>query len=165
MILPSIEIYMGCTNAEQNIDSLMMICCGLIGTLKTIWFRIYANNLTDNYKSALNDYLIIENGNQRSIMRRHAFIGRMIFYFICFSYINCIIFALTPLLSHHDVSHSNATNKNFLRGYPIPSACALVYFNFSNIIYRITYLVEVIAMLLSDNTYIGNVCLSFLVFS
>jgi len=164
VILPSIEIYMGCTDAELNVDCLMLICCGMIGVLKMILFRIYANNLTDNYGSALKDYLTIKNGNQRSVMRRHAFMGRTICYFmICSSYVSCMIISLIPLLANNEFS-INATGKNF-REYPIPSRCALGYFNPPNSIYRIIYLAQAIAMMLSSNTYIGNICLLFQIFT
>ncbi|KAH0956336.1 OrP2 [Eciton burchellii] len=155
MILPCIEIYMGCTDAELNVDCLMLICCGMIGMLKMILFRIYANNLTDNYGSALNDYVTIKNGNQRSVMRRHAFMGRIICYFmICSCYVSCVIISLIPLLADNEFN-INATGKNF-RKYPIPSRCALGYFNLPNSIYRIIYFAQTIAMMLSSNTYMGN---------
>lgn len=72
---------MGCTDIEQNIDCLMLICCGVLGVLKTTWFRIYSDSLITNYDSALNDYLTIDNTKDRDIMRKPTFIGRI----LCFS--------------------------------------------------------------------------------
>jgi len=164
-ILPAIEIYMGCTHADLNIDCLMITCCGMIGVLKMIMFRIYANNLSDNYKSALKDYLTIRNGNQRNIMRRHAFIGRIVYcYMICSCYMGCVIISLIPLLTNNELSPINATSKNFMRVYPLPSGCALGYFNPPNSIYRIIYFIQAVALFLSCNAYIGNICLLFQVF-
>jgi len=95
VILPSIEIYMGCTDVELNVDCLMLISCGTIGKLKMILFCIYANNLTDNYGSALNDYLTIKNGNLRSVMPVTWSQGRIICCFMISScYISCIIISL-----------------------------------------------------------------------
>jgi len=164
-ILPPIEIYLGCTDADRNVDCLMMICCEMIGVLKMIMFRIYANNLSDNYGSALNDYIMHKNGNQRSIMRRHAFMGRIICYFlICPSYISSVILLLLPLLANNELTPINATGKDFMGIYPIPSRCTLGYFNPSNSIYRIIYFIQAVALFLSCNAYIGNICLLFQVF-
>ncbi|XP_018315067.1 uncharacterized protein [Mycetomoellerius zeteki] len=78
VILPSIELFTDCNNAEQNVDSLMLLCCGILGILKTVWFRIHARNLTNNYSSALNDYFMIKNAKHRAIMRKHASTGRIL---------------------------------------------------------------------------------------
>ncbi|EZA52554.1 ObirOr5-P1 [Ooceraea biroi] len=157
VILPSIELYMGCTNAEQNVDCLMLICCGMLGILKIILFRIYANNLIDNYESALNDYLNIENVKQRTIMRRHAFMGRILcFFMMSFSYISCVIYGLLPFLGDDDSLSINITNENSVREYTIPSRCALEYFNASNSIYRIVCFIETIALILATSANIGN---------
>jgi len=165
LILPPIEVYLGCTDADINVDCLMMICCGMIGTLKMIIFRVYANNLSDNYESALNDYLTLKNGNQRSIMRRHAFMARIICYFMITSgYISCMIISIIPLLTNNELSPNNATGKNFIGVYPIPSTCILGYFNPPNSIYRIIYFLQVVAIILCSTTYMGNICLSFQVF-
>lgn len=158
VILPSIELYMGCTDAEQNIDCLMLICCGTLGLLKMILFRIYANNLIDNYESALNDYMAMENVKQRAIMRRHAFIGRILCCsMMCFSYFSCVIYALIPLLGNDKKIPINVTNEVVVREYTIPSRCALEYFNPPNTIYRIVCCIEAIALILATSANIGNI--------
>jgi len=94
VILPSIELYMDCIDAEQNIDCFLIICCGLLGLLKIILFRMYARNLIENYQSALNDYVTIKNAKQCAIMRRYSFIERTLCCFImCFSYLSCLIYS------------------------------------------------------------------------
>jgi len=149
VILPSIELYMGCTDAEQNIDCLLIICCGLLGLLKIILFRIYARNLIDNYESALKDYVTIENAKQRAIMRRHSFIGRTLCCFImCFSYLSCLIYSFIPFLDNDESIYINVTNENSVREYTVPSKCALEYFNPSNSIYRIFCFTEAVALIL-----------------
>jgi len=153
---------MGCTDAELNVDCLLMMCCGIAGMVKMILYRIYVNNLTDNYGSALNDYLTLKNGNQRSVMRRHAFMGRIICYFLLSScYISCVIISIIPLLTDNEFSSINATGKNFMRVYPIPSRCSLGYFNSPNSIYIIIYFIQAVAMMLCSTTYMGNICLLF----
>jgi len=156
------ELYMGCTDVDQNIASLTIICCGLLGVLKMAWFRIYAKNLIDNYNSALNDYLTIENTKERDIMRKHAFIGR----FLCcsmlgFCYFGCVMYGIIPLL---DYDKSNQIkNENMILEYGLPSRCALEYFNFPTSMYEISCFFETVIMILAATANVGNIylCLDY----
>ncbi|XP_026823837.1 odorant receptor 13a isoform X2 [Ooceraea biroi] len=49
VILPSIELYMGCTNAEQNVDCLMLICCGMLGDDDSLSINITNENSVREY--------------------------------------------------------------------------------------------------------------------
>lgn len=144
---------MGCTDAEQNIDSLMLICCGVLGVQKTIIFRIYADNLKANYGAALNDYKTIEDAEYRFIMRRHASIGRILSCFmVFFSYFSVIIYSLIPLLGDDQGYQVNITNEDTLLEYPMPSRCALEYLNAPTnieLFYRIISLFEFIVLILT----------------
>lgn len=157
VILPSIELCMGYTDAEQNVDCIMFICCGILGVLKMIWFRIYANSLTDNYNSALNDYLTIENVEERAIMRKHAFIGRIVSYpMLGFSYFSCIMYGLIPFLSDKKITQINITNEDAILEYALPSGCIMEYINAPASMYKVLCFIQVVAMMLSTNANIGN---------
>lgn len=158
------EFYMGCTDAELNIDGLMLACCGVLGVLKTICFRLYAKNLTDNYGSALNDYLTIENTEHRAIMRRHAFMGRILSCFmVCFSYFSVTVYALIPLLGEELTDNQdnqiNVTNEDNVLDYPIPSRCALEYLHAPTSMYRTICLLEFIVLVLTCTCNHGNIYL------
>ncbi|XP_025987270.2 uncharacterized protein LOC113003180 [Solenopsis invicta] len=160
VIFPSMEFHMGCTNAEQNIDGLMLACCGVLGVLKLICFRIYAKNLTDNYGSARNDYLTIENTEHRAIMRRHAFLGRIVSCFmVCFSYVSVMIYSLIPLLGEEPTNEQdnqiNITDEIVL-DYPMPSRCALEYLHVPTSMYKIICLLEFIVLVLTCTCNHGN---------
>lgn len=164
VILPIMEFHMGCTNAGQNIDGLMLACCGVLGVLKTICFRIYAKNLISNYGSALNDYQTIENIEYRAIMRRHSFIGRTVSCFmVCFSYINVVLYGLIPLLgedlSNDQNNQINITNEEIL-DYPMPSRCALEYLHVptNDIIYNTICFMESFVLFLTCTCNHGNIC-------
>lgn len=161
VIVPSIELCMGCTDAEQNVDCIMFICCGTLGMLKMIWFRIYANSLIDNYSSAINDYLTIENVDEREIMRKHAFIGRIISCpMLLLSYFSCIIYGLIPFLGSDERNQINVTrsmNEDAILKYAIPSGCTMEYFNAPASLYQVFCLIQVVAMILSTNAHIGNI--------
>ncbi|XP_018363118.1 PREDICTED: odorant receptor 13a-like [Trachymyrmex cornetzi] len=161
VILPSMEFHMGCTNTEQNIDGLMLACCGVLGVLKTICFRIYAKNLTNNYSSARNDYLTIKNTEYRAIMRKHAFIGRILSCFmVCFSYISVTIYSLIPLLGEDLVDDQdiqiNRTNEDVVLDYPMPSRCALEYLHVPRSMYEIICIFEFIVLVLTCTCNHGN---------
>jgi len=148
---------MGCTDVEQNIDCLMIICCGFLGVLKMTWFRIYPNSLIINYNSALNDYLTIDNTKDRDIMRRHAFIGRILFSSLfAMAYFCCLLYGIIPILDYDVNNRINITNEDTTLEYVIPSRCALEYFNFPPSMYKIWCLVETAVMILATTANIGN---------
>lgn len=154
---------MGCTDAEQNIDCLMLICCGLLSMLKTIWFRVYAGNLADNYDAAMNDYLTVERAEQRAVMRRHAFAGRILSCFmVCFAYFACVVFTLIPLLGDEDDQQQRgeinvtSSNENVVLEYTIPSQCALEYLRVPASMYRILCLFETFVLVLTCTCNHGN---------
>jgi len=148
---------MGCTDVEQNIICVTTISCGLLGVLKTIWFRIYAKSLINNYNSAVNDYLRIDNTKEREIMRRHAFIGRILCYsMLGFSYISCLIHGIIPYLNYFQGNWINITNEDMMLEYAVPSRCALEYFNFPTSMYIISCLLETIILVLATSANLGN---------
>jgi len=141
---------MGCTDIGQSIDSLLLVCCGILGLIKTIWFRIYADNLTNNYQSAVNDYVTIENVKHRAVMRRCAFIGRMLSCFmVCSSYISVSIYSLIPLLDDKQSNLVNETRKETVLRYPMPSRCALEYLNTPLSMYKISYFIQYFLLMLT----------------
>ncbi|KAF3054273.1 Odorant receptor 132 [Nylanderia fulva] len=157
VLLPFIELCMGHTDAEENVDCIMFICCGTLGVLKMIWFRIYANSLTDNYNSALNDYLMIKNEEERAIMKKHAYIGRMISCpMLCFSYFSCIMYGLIPFFGDKRNAVLNVTNEDAILKYALPSGYTMEYINTPASMYKILCFIQVAAMILSTNANIGN---------
>ncbi|XP_072759416.1 odorant receptor 10-like isoform X2 [Anoplolepis gracilipes] len=151
------EMYMGCTDVEQNIECLMVICCGILGVLKTTWFRIYAKNLINNYGSAVNDYMTIDNIKERDVMRKHAFIGRIISCSVVgFSFSGCLLYGTIPFLNYNQSNRINMTNEDTILKYTIPSRCALEYFNFPTSMYKIFCLVETVIVMWGTIGNIGN---------
>lgn len=157
------ETYLGCTDAETNIESLMLVCCGILGMLKTIWFRIYARNLGNSYSSAMKDYLMTENIKERAIMRKHAFMGRILCYLIVgFPYFSCIMYGLNAILSEN--KHVNITNQDTILEYPMPSKCVMKYLNIPVSMHKIICLIDTIVLLVASNANLGTVSLFFCIF-
>jgi len=137
----------------------MLSCSGTLAVLKILWFRIYANNLINNYKSALNDYLTIEDIEERTIMRKHAFAARIVsFPLLCFSYFCCIVYTLTPFINH-DEKKQNVTAEDIVLEYPIPSKCTMKYFHAPINMYKIFVIIQAISLLTVTNANIGNIYL------
>lgn len=125
--------------------------------LKTILFRIYGTNLADNYHSAVNDYLTIEDKKQRAIMKRHAYLGRILFCFMMgTSYCASTSIGLIPVLAGDEHEHINITNEDSVREYPIPSRCTFEYFNPSDNAYKFICIFEALTIIFTSNSYIGN---------
>ncbi|KAL6262770.1 hypothetical protein P5V15_005560 [Pogonomyrmex californicus] len=157
IVIPSFEVYLGCTDAGTKIDCLMLACAGILGMVKTLSFRIYARKMANNYGSAVNDYLTIENTEERAIMRRHTFMGRVLCcVLICFSYFSCMMYVLNPFLSNNTNKQINITNEDVMLEYPMPSKCAMKYFNAPVSMYSIFCLMESIALFLTGTANQGN---------
>lgn len=74
--------------------------CSILSVLKLSFFRLYAYNLKRNFSSAVDDYFAIDTEEKRTIMRRHAYMGRMMCYSILFfAYAASSIFMLLPMLA------------------------------------------------------------------
>jgi len=149
---------MGCTNAEKSVDSIMFTFAGLLGVLKTIWFRIYANNLINNYKSAVKDYMAIENVEERIIMRKHVFMSRVASFPLLFcSYYAAVVFTLTALMMNHN--EKNITDENMMLEYPLPSKCTLNYFHAPTSMYKIFVIIQSMSLIIVSNCNKGSIYL------
>ncbi|XP_014485695.1 PREDICTED: odorant receptor 13a-like, partial [Dinoponera quadriceps] len=157
VIMPALEFQFGCTDAGSNVDSLMLITCGLLAMMKTILFRVYIEQLADNYNSAINDYLMVEDTGKRVIMRRHAFFGRMLACFmVCFSYFASALCTLISALTDDKDKQLNATYEVAVEEYPIPSRCTLEYLNVPTSVSKIICFFEFMAFILTSTSNHGT---------
>ncbi|XP_032680069.1 odorant receptor 13a-like [Odontomachus brunneus] len=109
-----------------RIDAILIFACGLLALLKITCFRIYSDNLSSNFKSAINDYFAVDNEEKRFVMRRHAFMGRMICYcVVCVAYVGSIFYVSLPLVIGHKSIQINGSVVVPNTIYPVPSTCSL----------------------------------------
>ena len=121
MIMLFLEIIFGNSAAYIKLDALMLMSCNILCVLKLLSFRLYADNLIRNYSSAVNDYSTIDTEEKRTIMRQHAFMGRMICYsIIFFAYLASSIFTLAPMMTGDEDIHINVSIKNQAAKLPVP---------------------------------------------
>ncbi|XP_025987227.1 odorant receptor 82a-like [Solenopsis invicta] len=122
MITLFLEINFGSSDAYVKVDALMLMSCNILCVLKLILYRFYADNLIRNFSSAVKDYLAIDNEWKRIIMRRHAFMGRIVCYICVLStYVCALIWTIMPMLADdgEDIQ-VNVTIKNQVSELPVP---------------------------------------------
>ncbi|XP_025987226.2 uncharacterized protein LOC113003170 isoform X1 [Solenopsis invicta] len=122
MIMLFLEINFGSSDAYVKLDDLMLMSCNILCVLKLLSYRLYADNLIRNYSSAVKDYLAIDDEWKRIIMRRHAYMGRIICYICILSTYGCsLIWTVMPMLAAdgEDIQ-INVTIENQASELPVP---------------------------------------------
>jgi len=159
MIMLFLEINFGSGDMYIKLDALMVMFCNVLSVLKLLSYRLYADNLIRNFSSAIKDYLLaIDNEKKRTIMRRHAFMGRMICYSILFfSYVASSIFCLVPIIAR-DVEdiQVNVSVKNQASELPMPLTWALGNYHLSTSLFFVISAVQYILLILNSTSNCGN---------
>jgi len=157
MIMLFIEINFGSGDAYIKLDVLMLMTCVICSVLKLLSFRLYADNLIRNFSSAVNDYVAIDTEEKRTIMRWHAFMGRLICYSILsFGYLTSSIMTLTPMIVGDNNVQVNVSIKSQASKLPIPLTWVLGDFNISTSLYLLISAVQCILMLINGASDCGN---------
>lgn len=140
----------------------MLFVCFFLALLKISTFRIYADNLTSVFSSAISDYLAIDSEEKHSltIMRRHAFMGRKIFYFVVLTgYTASIGFMLMPIVTSKvlasDVQVNVSINKQDLQ-YPFSTSCTFGNIYLPTGLYVMNYLMQCILLYIGSTGNTGN---------
>lgn len=145
-------------DAYRKVDSLMILSCAILAVLKLFLFYLYAENLTRNYSSAVNDYLAIDTEEKRTIMRRHAFMGKMICYStLFFAYSASSIFMLMCIITD-DTDVQVNVSKNQVSELPVPLTWALRNSQISMSLYFLIFIVQYIILILICTSNCGNNC-------
>ncbi|XP_071625489.1 odorant receptor 10-like isoform X1 [Temnothorax longispinosus] len=156
MIMLFLEIFLGSVDTTVKLDSLMLMSCNILSVLKLVFFRIYADNLIRNFTSAANDYLAVDTEEKRTIMRRHAFMGRMMCYSILFfAYFAATIFGLLPVLAGGDDIQVNESIKNQASELPMPLTCIFGNSSVPSSLYLAVSTVQYVLLMLNANGNCG----------
>jgi len=157
MVVLFLEINFGSGDVYVKLDALMLMFCAVLSVLKLLSFRLYADNMIRNFSSAINDYLAIDTEEKRAIMRRHAFMGRMICYSILFfAYLTSSVFMLMPMIADNKDIYVNISMKNQASEFPIPLTWVLGDFNISTNLFLLISTVQYILMVLNSTSDCGN---------
>ncbi|XP_012221304.1 odorant receptor 13a-like [Linepithema humile] len=162
LILMYVEIYHDCIDTSEKIDILMLTTCSIIALSKISIFRIYANNLTRNFTSAINDYLAIDTEEKRTIMLRHAFMGRAIYYsIVLFGVMGILGLILTPFITSDNNAQLNVSMNEFTLVYPVPTPCTLGRFHISTNLYLLIFVTQCILIVMTCTANLGSDTLLF----
>lgn len=160
IIIIYFNIYYDCDDMYEKIDSVMLFVCFSLALLKLLIFRIYADNLTSVFSSAISDYLVIDSKEKHTIMRRHAFMGRTIFCCTTLTgYIAVIGIIVTPIISSENDLQVNASNISIEKQdlqYPISMSCTLGKFYFPTSLYVMIYVMQCILLYIGATGNNGN---------
>ncbi|XP_034179214.2 uncharacterized protein LOC117603818 [Osmia lignaria lignaria] len=153
VVILNTEMYLDGSNAEANLDALMMTGCGILAVSKVTCFRLYSSRLIINFSSAAKDYNELDNDNEkRTIMRRHAYMAKVTLISLVLSSNCCAaIFAILPVLLRN-VDESNVTMEETVI-YPMPSAHVIELVNFPKNLQIIIFITEFLMLVV---TSVGN---------
>ncbi|XP_011878791.1 PREDICTED: uncharacterized protein LOC105568039 isoform X3 [Vollenhovia emeryi] len=156
MIVLFLEIIFGNSEAYIKLDALMIMFCNVLSVLKLSSFRLYADNLTRNFSSAVNDYLAIDTEEKRTIMRRHAYMGRLICYsIISLAYLASSIFVLTPMIAGDKDVQANASIETQASKLPVPLPWTLGDLHISTNLFLLISMVQYILLVLNSTSDCG----------
>ncbi|KAL0129901.1 hypothetical protein PUN28_001865 [Cardiocondyla obscurior] len=160
MTLVFLEIVYGNSNAYVQLDNLEIVFCSILAILKLLCFRIYANNLIRNFSSAVKDYLAMDTEEKRTIMRRHAYLGRVICYSVLsLSYLATLLFMLMALIADNEEVQINVTISQ-IDELPVPlTFLGEVYM--STTVYLLVSTLQYIVLTLTVTSNCGNDSLIF----
>jgi len=155
LIASFLEIYYNCSDMYEQLNAIIFIGCVTLALLKILMIRIYADNFTHNFSSAVNDYLAIDCEKKRRIMRRHAFMGRIIYYNVMlFAIFSSIGLILAPIVTSYKNDQINVSVNNV--AYPLPATCTLAHFRISTTLYLVIFVMQCIIIVITCAANIGN---------
>ncbi|KAL0129893.1 hypothetical protein PUN28_001864 [Cardiocondyla obscurior] len=157
MIVLILEVTCGDNSMYTKLDAIMLLTCNLVSVLKLLFYHLYADNLIHNFSSAVDDYLAIDTEKKRAIMRRHAFLGKIICYNVVFpAYVASTIFMIMPLITSNESAQVNISIKNPAENLAFPMMWTLRDFHISQNSYIWISIVQYILLMLNSSCNCGN---------
>ena len=150
-----VELYLDRSNAENNLDALVLINGGILAVAKVMCFHIRSLGLISNFTSAVKDYNELNSEENRVIVRRHAYMGRVACASLIFcSYVGSTLFMTVPMLAG-DEEVINVTEESAIK-YPMPSENTLTLINMPEKMYFVIFIVEYLMLLLTSTGNLGK---------
>ncbi|CAL7938190.1 unnamed protein product [Xylocopa violacea] len=155
------ELCLDRSDAEKNLDALVLITCGILAVAKVICFRVWPAGLVANFTSAVADYERTSDKEKRVILRRHARMGRVACAgVIFFSYFGSTLFMLATMFAEKEEEPFNVTEKD-APNYPIPSENILAIVNAPDSLFVLIFVLEYMMMLMTSTGNLGSDSLFF----
>ena len=151
-----VELYLDRSNAENNLDALVLINGGILAVAKVMCFHIRPLGLISNFTSAVKDYNELNSEENRVIVRRHAYMGRVACASLIFcSYVGSTLFMTVPMLAGDEEEVINVTEESAIK-YPMPSENTLTLINMPEKMYFVIFIVEYLMLLLTSTGNLGK---------
>ncbi|XP_033308013.1 uncharacterized protein LOC117209767 [Bombus bifarius] len=162
LIIVQMELYLDSSDAKKNLDALLLITCGILALSKIIRFRIQPDGLISNFVSAVKDYNELKDQEKRMIMRRHAYMGRLVSASVIFS--SCIgstLYLAIPMLSGDEEKDIVNVTKGSIMDYPIPSECVMALIQLPDNLFFMVFIIEYLMLLFTSTGNLGSDTLFF----
>ena len=151
------EMYFDRSDAEKNLDALLLIACGILAVSKIMWFRIRPAGLISNFTSAVKDYNDLEDQEKRAIMRMHAYMGRVVSGgVIIFAYVATVLFMIVPVLAGVEGEDIFNVTEESVPDYPMPSEYVMELIKMPDNLYFMVFTIECLMRLLVSTGNLGN---------
>ena len=151
-----VELYLDRSNAENNLDALVLINGGILAVAKVMCFHVWPIGLNSNFTSAVKDYNELNSEENRVIVRRHAYMGRVACASLIFSsYVASTLFMTVPMFAGDEEEMINVTEESAIK-YPMPSENTLTLINMPENMYFVIFIVEYLMLLLTSTGNLGN---------
>ncbi|XP_076481200.1 uncharacterized protein LOC117166374 [Bombus vancouverensis nearcticus] len=157
LIIVQMELYLDSSDAKKNLDALLLITCGILALSKIIRFRIQPDGLVSNFVSAVKDYNELKDQEKRVIMRRHAYMGRLVSASVIFS--SCIgstLYLAIPMLSGDEEKDIVNVTKGSIMDYPIPSEYVMALIQLPDNLFFMVFIIEYLMLLFTSTGNLGN---------
>ncbi|XP_033206186.2 odorant receptor 10-like [Bombus vancouverensis nearcticus] len=156
------EMYLDTSDAEKNLDAVIILTCGYLAVSKILQFRIRPAGLISNFTSAVKDYNELNDQEKRVIVRRHAYMGRVAgISVVLFSHFSATLFTALPMLAGEQVKDIVNVTEESIPEYPMPSEKVIALVKIPDNFYLIVFIVEYLMLLSTSNGNIGNDSLFF----
>nr|XP_033206034.1 uncharacterized protein LOC117166292 [Bombus vancouverensis nearcticus] len=151
------EMYLDTSDAEKNLDAVIILTCGYLAVSKILQFRIRPAGLISNFTSAVKDYNELNDQEKRVIVRRHAYMGRVAgISVVLFSHFSATLFTALPMLAGEQVKDIVNVTEESIPEYPMPSEKVIALVKIPDNFYLIVFIVEYLMLLSTSNGNIGN---------
>ncbi|XP_033308194.1 odorant receptor Or2-like [Bombus bifarius] len=162
LMIVQLEMYLDSSDAEKNLDGLVLITCGILAMSKILQFRIRPAGLISNFTSAVKDYNELNDQEKRVIVRRHAYMGRVAgISVVFFAYFGSTLFMTVPMLAEEEVEDIVNVTEDNTPEYPIPSEKVMEFIKMPDNLYFIVFIVEYLMLLLTSSGNLGSDSLFF----
>ncbi|XP_003403027.1 odorant receptor 13a-like [Bombus terrestris] len=157
LMVMQMELYLDISDAKKNLDALILINCSILSLSKIIRFRIQPDSLILNFVSAVKDYNELKDQEKRVIMRRHAYMGRLVSASMIFSsYIGSTLYMTIPMMAGDKEKDIVNVTKESTTDYPIPSECVIALIQLPDNLYFMVFIIEYLMLLFTSTGNLGS---------